>query len=508
MPDEATITRHTPRAATGIMAGVATCSITILLTSCSIPQTREAQPAPEIPGTFPETSAKPAASPSSGLTSIDDFFGDPVLTRLVAEALRNNLELKILAERIEIEASKVLAKSGKYMPSVDLSVGATLSTPSKYTTEGAVEEQLVLAPDVPFADPLPGFLVATDFAWELDIWGRLRAAEDAARLHLLATTEGRNYVVTRLVAEVAESYYTLLGLDARLTVLDQMIELQNQSLDMARKKKQASRGTELAVQRFEAEVKRNESERLIVQQRIVEAENRINALVGRYPQAIERDSRRFLELDNQRLSLGIPSELLHNRPDIRRAELEVQSAGMELTVARTAFYPRLTLTGSVGYEANSANYMFQTPESIAANVAGGLVAPLINTAELQAEYLATNAMQLAAIYEYQRTVLEAFTEVVTRLSMVQKYRRSMELKTEQMQALEASVASASQLFQSARVEYSEVLFAQRDLLEAKLLVIDTKREQLAAIVNTYQALGGGNALGAPAPDAKSPSAAQ
>ncbi|NBX24945.1 MAG: TolC family protein [Planctomycetes bacterium] len=502
MPEHPTHAPGGSRSMTGTVAGLAAGAVILALMSCSIPQTREAQPAADIPKAFPETAAGTSGAPSSGLTSVDDFFRDPVLTCLIAEALRNNLELKILAERIEIESSKVLARSGKYMPSVDLNVGATLSTPSKYTTEGAVEEQLVLAPDVPFADPLPGFLVATDFAWELDIWGRLHAAEDAARLHLLATTEGRNYVITRLVAEVAESYYTLLGLDARLEVIDQMITLQQHSLDIARKKKQASRGTELAVQRFEAEVKRNESERLLVQQKVVEAENRINTLVGRYPQAIERDSHRFLELDNEALNLGIPSDLLHNRPDIRRAELEIQSAGMELTVARTAFYPRLTLTGGVGYEANSASYMFQTPETIAANVAGGLVAPLINTAELQAEYLAANAVQLTAIYEYQRTVIEAFTEVVTRLSMVQKYRRSMQLKTEQMKSLEASVASASQLFQNARVEYSEVLFTQRDLLEAKLLVIETKREQLAAIVNTYQALGGGNVLTAPVPDPK------
>ncbi|MBU3727763.1 MAG: TolC family protein [Phycisphaerales bacterium] len=487
--------RRTAPVAAQWIAG--TAILLLPLASCSIPQTREAQPAPEVPAAFTDAATGPDA-PSSGLTSIEDFFRDPVLTRLIADALKNNLELKILAERIEIESSKVLARSGKYMPSVDLALGATLSTPSKYTTEGAVEEQLELAPGVPFSDPLPGFLVATEFAWELDIWGRLRAAEDAARLHMLASAEGRNYIVTRLVAEVAESYYTLLGLDARLQVIDQMIALQQQSLGIAQRKMQAIGGTQLAVQRFEAEVKRNESERLILQQKVVEAENRINTLVGRYPQAIERDSGRFLELDNEALNLGVPSDLLHNRPDIRRAELEIQSAGMELTVARTAFYPRLTLTGGVGYEANSAAYMFQTPESIAANIAGGLVAPLVNTAELQAEFLAANAMQLTAIYEYQRTVIAAFTEVVTRLSMVQKYRRSMQLKTEQMLSLEASVASASQLFQSARVEYSEVLFTQRDLLEAKLLVIETKQEQLAAIVNTYQALGGGNVLAAPA----------
>lgn len=482
---------------TGARCAVLLASAAMALSACSVPTHREADPGPVVPKEFPKAAGAPAAAPSSALTSIEDFFQDPVLTGLISEALKNNLELKILAERIEIAGSKVLAKSGALVPTVDAVAGASLAKPSTVTPEGAVEEQLEIAPGVPFADPLPGFLVATEFAWELDIWGRLRDAKDAARLEFLGTREGRNYVITRLVAEIAETYYTLLSLDTRLEVIDQAIHLQKQSLDIARSKKQAARETELAVQRFEAEVSRNEAERLIVQQEVVQAQNKLCSLVGRFPGTIERDSKGFLALDHDALSAGVPSELLRNRPDIRRAELEIQSAGLEINVARTAFYPSLTLTGGVGFDANSSDFMFQTPESVAANIAGGLVAPLLNTSELQAEYLATNAKQLMAMYEYQQTVLNAFTEVVTRLSMVSNYGKSIGFKAQQLTSLEGSVSSAMRLFQNARAEYSEVLFAQRDLIEAKLMLIETKREQMSAIVNAYQALGGGNVLATP-----------
>jgi multidrug efflux system outer membrane protein len=472
-------------------------SLVLALSACSVPTHRDADPGPIVPKEFPKAPGSASAAPSSALTSIEDFFHDPVLTGLIAEALKNNLELKILAERIEIAGSKVLAKSGALMPTVEAVGGASLAKPSTVTPEGAVEEQLEIAPGVPFADPLPGFLVAAEFSWELDIWGRLRDAKEAARLEFLGSREGRNYVITRLVAEIAETYYTLLSLDTRLEVIDQAIVLQRQSLDIARSKKQAARETELAVQRFEAEVSRNESERMIVMQEIVQAENRLCTLAGRFPGTIERNSKGFLSLDNDALNTGVPSELLRNRPDIRRAELEIQAAGLEINVARTAFYPSLTLTGGAAFDANSADFMFQTPESVAANIAGGLVAPLLNTKELEAEYQATNAKQLMAMYEYQQTVLNAFTEVVTRLSMVSNYGKSIDFKAQQLLSLEGSVASAMRLFQNARAEYSEVLFAQRDLIEAKLILIETKREQLSAIVNAYQALGGGNVLATP-----------
>jgi outer membrane protein TolC len=169
----------------------------------------------------------------------------------------------------------------------------------------------------------------------------------------------------------------------------------------------------------------------------------------------------------------------------------MEAAGLEVEVARARFFPRLDLYAGVGYQAFNPKYLFMTPEALIANVAGDLTAPLINRAAIKADYLSANARQLASLYNYQRVILDAFTEVVNLLSMVENYSKSIEIKKRQLEALQASVEVASKLFQNARAEYIEVLFAQRDLLEARTVLIDTKRRQLSAIVNAYQALGGG-----------------
>ncbi len=500
-----------------VIVGTIACTLALFLPACQIPDVRFAETGPELPDAFPTAFPGANDAESSAQVSVEDFFGDPVLTELIQQALAHNQELKILGEEIRIAGNDVLARQGAYLPFVELKAGASLTKTPRFTPDGAVEEELEAVPgsirrrprltregeieveheEVPgrhFPEPLPNFLVAAEFSWELDIWRQLRNAQDATSLRYLATNEGRKYVVTRLVAEVAESYYELLALDERLKVIEQTIALQQQSLEVAKAKKAAARGTELAVKRFQAEVQKNQSERMIVKQEIVKAENRINLLLGRFPQTIKRGRVNFLELNIDALSVGVSPDLLQNRPDIRRAELEVQSSGFDVKAARAEFLPKLRLTGGVGYEAYNTRFLLETPESLAWNIAGGLTAPLINRKAIEAEFMTANAKQLSAIYEYQRTVLNAFMEVANRVSMVQNFRKSIELKQQQLQSLEESVASASQLFQNAREEYSEVLFAQRDLLEARLVLIETKKEQLAAIVNAYQALGGGSII--------------
>lgn len=419
------------------------------------------------------------------------FFTDPYLIGLINEALVGNQELKILAEEIQIARNETYARSGEYRPFVTLGGAAAVDKTGRHTRFGAVEEQLEVAPGKGFPDPLPDFLAAANLSWELDIWKKLRNAQGAAAMRYLGTREGRNYIVTRLVAEVAENYYELLALDNRLLTLDKTIEIQQQSLKIAVAKKEAGRGTELAVQRFQAEVQKNQSEKSIIAQEIVEVENRINFLVGRYPQPVERISVEYVDLNLNALSAGVPSQLLQNRADIRQAEREVAAAGLDVKVARARFYPSLTLTGGLGWNAFSTGYLFRTPESLVYGLAGELVGPLINKRAIKADYCSANAAQLQSIYNYQQTVLRAHIEVVNHITKVENYRRSIEVKKRQLKSLEASVDSATKLFQNARAEYVEVLLAQREMMEAKILLIDVKQQQLSAIVNAYQALGGG-----------------
>lgn len=479
-------------------------SLLMVLPACKIPSLRQAETAPDLPAGF-NTSTNSGAGQPAGLSDatssenssqlgIDDFFSDPVLTHLIHQSLAGNRELRILTEEAQIARNDILARRGAYLPFVTAGAGAGVEKPSKYTPQGAVEEQLEVVPGKAFPDPLGNFQLGAYLSWQLDIWGQLRYARDAAVLRYRAATEKRNYFVTRLVAETAENYFRLMALDIRLETLDKTIAIQEQSLKVAKANQDAGRGTALAVQRFQAEVHKNQSEKLIVRQEIVEVENKINFLVNRFPMPVERSSATFLDLNVRKLSAGVPSQLLQNRPDIRQAERELEAAGLDIEVAKANFYPSLNITGGIGYQAFNTKYLLRTPEAMIASIAGDLVAPLINKTAIQAEYMNANARQLQAVYNYQRVILNAFTEVVNRISMVENYRKSIDIKKLQLESLEASVDSATKLFQSARAEYIDVLFSQRDLLEARTVLIETKKRQLEAVVNAYQALGGGDLL--------------
>lgn len=459
----------------------------LVLPSCGIPRLRGAKPAPPVPETFDDVQTGDCATQLEWCT----FFEDPILVDLIGQALTGNQELRILNEEIQIANNEILARKGEYLPFVSFITRADLEKSSRFTRDGAVEDQLTVAPGKPFPEPLPNFLVATNVSWELDIWRKLRNARDAATLRYLGTAEGRNYMVTRLVSEVAESYYELMALDNRLQTLDKTIGIQEQTLETAKSMKEAARGTELAVQRFGAEVHRNQSERLVILQEIIEVENRLNFLAGRFPQPVARQSADFINLQLKALSSGVPAELLQNRADIRQAERELAAAGLDVRVARARFYPSLNISAGFGYEAFNTRYLFMGPESMIYNVGGDLLAPLINKKAIQADYMTANAMQLQRVYEYQRIVLNAFVEVINRLSKVDNYTKSIEIKKQQLASLEASVDNATQLFQNARTEYVEVLLAQRDLMEARMDLIEMKKQQLTAVVTAYQALGGG-----------------
>jgi len=480
-----------------LKAAVGTC-ILMAFPGCKIPGLCAPAPFRPLPEAFDKNN-----DPSQGIIGSENssqlgwaqFFDDPTLNSLIAESLQGNQELKILAQEIRIANNEILSRRGSLFPFVSLGTRAGIEKSSRFTRNGAVEESLEAAPGKGFPEPLPDFLVAADVSWEIDIWRKLRNARDAATLRYLGTRSGRNYVVTRLVSELAENYYELLALDNQLLTLQKTIEIQTKSLETARALKDAARGTELAVQRFQAEVQKNQSLILLIQQKIVEAENRINFIAGRFPQQVERPSVEFLDLTLNALNVGIPSQQLLFRADIQQAEREVAAAGLDIRVARAQFFPSLVLSAGVGYQAFHTKYLFSSPESLIYGAAGGLVGPLINRAAIKADYMNANARQLQAIYDYQQTVLTAHIEVVNRLSTVENFGKSIEVKRRQLESLEASVDNATKLFQNARGEYIDVLLSQRDLMEARMDLIETKQKQLAAVISAYQALGGGGDAG-------------
>lgn len=449
-------------------------------------------PAP-IPDAFPQT----AEQGSAAQTEWRSFFEDERLTAIIESALENNQELNVLLQEIEVSKAEVLRRKGAYLPFITLGAGAGVDKVGEYTRDGAVEENLDIKRGREFPDPLPDFRFAAEFSWELDIWKKLRNEKKAATLRFLATREGRNFMITNLVAEIASAYYELMALDNQLMILTQMIDVQQNALEMIRLQKDAARVTELAVQRFVAEVAKNQSRLYEVKQQIVVAENRINFLCGRPPQPIERPSATFEAIALDPVHPGSPADLLMNRPDVRQAELELAAAELDVKAARARFFPQLDIAAAVGFDSFALASLFTAPESLLYNVAAELLVPLVNKTQIRAAYDGASAEQIAAIYHYRRVVLNAYVEVVNQLSQISNINCSFDLKSQQVSALSRAIDVAVLLFRSARADYTEVLLTQRDALESRIELVDLKQQQIDARVKAYRALGGGYVHGKP-----------
>ena len=420
-----------------------------------------------------------------------DFFEDEYLVALIDTALANNQELRIMMQQIDVAQNEVKARKGEYLPFIDYGVSAEVEKVGEYTRNGAVEKNLDVKEGEEFPEPLTDYSAGLFATWELDVWKKLRNSKKAAALEYLSTIEGKNFMVTRLIAEIAQSYYELIALDNQLAIIEQNLELQGNALKMVRLQKEAARATELAVKRFEAEVAKNKSHKFEVQQEIVEMENKLNFLVGRQPQPINRNAEDFIETKINAINAGIPSQILLNRPDISQAEFELEAAKLNIKVARANFYPSIGLKAGVGLQAFKPKYLTQTPESLLYSAVGDIVGPLINRNAIKADYNTANSKQIQAVYEYEKAILSGYIEVVNMLSKIENLKKSYVQKEEQVEALTASIDLSTRLFQSARIEYIEVLLTQREALESKMELVETKKDQLLANINVYQALGGG-----------------
>lgn len=439
----------------------------------------------------PESFEKSTDTNTIAVTPWRTYFKDPNLINLIDTALKNNQELLITLQEIEIAKNDIRVRKGALLPQVGVGAGAGIEKVGRYTSQGAGDASTEISPGKEMPDPLGDLKIAAYAHWEVDIWKKLRNSKKAAVSRYLATVEGKNFVISSLIAEVADSYYELVALDNQLAIVKQTIALQSNALEIVKFQKQAARSTELAVQKFQAEVMASRSMEFELLQKIKETENTINFLLGQYPQEIKRDSVVFDAGLPAIVQAGIPAQLLANRPDIKQAELELEAAKLDVKTARAEFYPSLDITAAVGFNAFKSNYLFKMPESLLYSLVGDVVAPLINRNALKAEYSSANARQIQALYNYERTILSAYLEVSSQLSKINNLEKSYDLKSQQVAALNRSIDVAGDLFKSARVDYFEVLMTQRDALESKLELIETKKAQLNALVHVYRDLGGG-----------------
>lgn len=457
-----------------------------LATGCSglLGSNKAREPNKAVPDSF-GTLDKHAGPSIATQKQWDAFFTDPDLRALISEALANNQELNIQLQEIIITQNEVAAIRGEYIPRLDAGVGAGLERVGEHTSQGVSDDAHGVAKN------LPDFRFGFKASWETDVAGRLRSARKAANFRYEATTQERNFLVTEIVAEIANSYYDLVALDKQLEILDRNIGIQKDALEIVKLKKEAARETELGVQRFQAEVLKNQGRRYLLEQARIIVESRINFLVGRFPQPVARSEAALDAPPPDVVGTGLPADLLANRPDIRAAELRLEAAKMDTKSAKARFYPSLTLEAGVGYESFNISHLIDTPQSLAYQIAGGLMAPLLNRAAIKADYRSANARQFQAVYDYERAIIRAYTEVYNQLTALSNLRQRFEQLSQQVDTLKNAVDVSSLLYQSAQVDYYDVLLTRRDSLEAEMDLVETKKDRLQAMVSIYQALGGG-----------------
>ncbi|MDP1828605.1 MAG: efflux transporter outer membrane subunit [Archangium sp.] len=439
---------------------------------------------------LPETFEVKSAAPSVAQVSWRTWFEDPRLTELIGEALGGNPDLAMALQRVEVARAGVKQATGALFPRLDLSVGAGVRKFGLYTMDGAGNATTDITPGQLVPTHLGDFALGLQTSWEVDLWGKLRNQRQAVVSTYLASVEGTHLVTTSLVAEVATAWFELQALDRVHEVLVETATRQAEALEVVRLQKSAGRASELAVQQFEAQLADTRALEVGVAQQRVETENRLNFLLGRAPQPIDRKTTLAFEA-LPAISAGLPSELLRYRPDVREAELQVQASQFDLKSAQAAFFPNINLSAGVGLQAFNPAYLFRLPESLFYSLLGGLVAPLVNRSAIEANFDGAKASQLQAMYNYQKVVLNAFVEVATGLSNIQNTEKILALRKEQKEAVEKSVETADILYRAGKASYLEVLAAQQTALRADLELIETWRRQRVASVAIYRALGGG-----------------
>jgi len=464
-----------------VLAGMAGCKPVQVI--------REDKPM-ALPTSFDQNRVNTADTLGLGVVKWRTFFNDPNLQNLIDTALVANFDLVIATQRIQQIQAGVLAAEAPLHPTLEPVGTMGLRRFGLYTMDGAGNATTDITPGKLVPVHLPDFFIGAQAGWEVDLWGKLRNQKQAAVARFMASVEGKNLVQTAMVAAVAEAYFTLQSLDAQVQILDEYIGLQQSALELVRIQKDAGAANELAVKQFENQLLDLLGIRIDVQQQILYFESVINLLAGRFPQPVAR-SPLFLNQNLPPLTdTGVPSVLLENRPDIRGAALELAASKADLNAARALFFPTLNIGAAVGIQAFRPDYLVK-PASLTYNMAGGMVAPLVNKRAIRAEFNRADAYQLEALTTYHQTIVNAYTEAYNQIAFSKNLEQQYALKTEQVAAIESAVDISGELFRSGRANYLDVLTAQQNALDTRLELVDLRLRQWSTAVNLYRALGGG-----------------
>ena len=405
------------------------------------------------------------------------LFGDTVLTSLIRNALYENNDVRIAAARVEEFMGLYGVTKSDFFPKI----GATGT---------ALRGQTLLSGDGTNVRPTQNvFDVNVSATWEIDLWGKIRRATEAARANLLAAEEARRGVVLSIVSLVADSYIDLLSLDKQLAITRSTAEIRKKALDLFQQRYAKGDVSELELSQIESQYWLAESDIPALEREIAQRENALNVLLGRNPGPIPRgmaiDSLPLIAIPE-----GLPSEILGNRPDVRQAEEQLRSANARIGVAKAAYFPSISLTGIFGVASRDLSNLF-TSSARTWDIAGQILQPIFRWGEISGQVDAAEAFQKQTLFSYVQTVKNAFRDAEDALVERSKTEVQHTAQAKQVRALRTYGRLANMRYKEGVTSYLEVLDADRTLFSTELQLAQTQARLYRSIVGAYRSFGGG-----------------
>lgn len=440
------------------------------LGACSVYKSYERPDMPVVDSLYRQAAATSADTTSIASLSWRELFTDPKLQALIETGLQNNTDLNIARLKVTEAEATLMTSRLAYLPSISFEPSGTLRS-----VDGNAMTK--------------SYDIAASASWEVDIFGKLTNAKRGAKAALEQSEAYRQAVQTQLIATIANSYYSLLMLDAQLDISERTAANWGENVRAMKALKAAGDATELAVAQSEASKLSVDASIASLRQQIDQMENTLTALLGIAPQKIDRTT-----IGEQRfpteLAAGVPLQLLQRRPDVRQSEAALAQAFYATNAARAAFYPSITLSGSAGWT-NAAGAAITNPGQWLFTAVGSLVQPLFNRGKNIANLRIAKAQQEEALLSFRQSLLDAGTDVNNALIQWQTARQRQQIDQQQILSLESTVRSSELLMQYSPQNYLAVLTARQTLLQAELTAVSDRFDEIQGVINLYHALGGG-----------------
>jgi multidrug efflux system outer membrane protein len=405
-----------------------------------------------------------------------DVFQDQELQNLIRTALKNNYDLRIAATRVLQARAQLGITRADQLPS--LGVGGNI-TSIRNPTIGPI----------PSYELTNGQLTA-NAAWNLDFWGKYRRATEAARAKLLANEWAQKAVMATLVADLASSYFQLRQLDLELEISRRTLSSRQDSLDLTKTLEQHGINSLLDVRQSEQLVYTAAAEVPDLERQIAQQENAISILLGKNPDDVPRGLKLTDEPHSPEVPVGLPSALLERRPDVREAEANLIAANAQIGVARAAYFPQISLTATAGYESSALTNLFSGPAGIW-NMVGSFTQPIFEGGRLKSNVQLAEAQRDQLLLTYQQTIQGAFRDVSNALVAYRKYREFRIQQEHLVNSAQDAAHLSETRFKAGTADYLEVLTNETNSFSAELNLAQAQGNELTALVQLYQALGGG-----------------